>query len=94
MKFLLILMIRLYWVTFPKSKRRTCIFRISCSQHVYQTTKKEGFYKGLIALRYRYLNCRSGFQIFDHPIDGSKMIMLPSGQVLIEEEISERFIKV
>lgn len=93
MKSLLLFTIKVYWAAFPESKRRKCIFRISCSQHVYQSTKKEGFYKGIIALKYRYLNCRSGFQIFNHPIDGSKMIMLPSGQVLTEGEISERFIK-
>ncbi|WP_068400708.1 membrane protein insertion efficiency factor YidD [Pedobacter cryoconitis] len=93
MEILLILVIRFYWYVFPESKRRKCIFRTSCSQHVYHTAKKEGFRKGLKALRYRFQNCRNGFHIFENPIDGRKSMILQNGQVLTEEEISERFIK-
>lgn len=91
---LLILIIRLYWAIFPENKRRKCIFRISCSQHVYRTTKTEGLYEGLIALRYRFLNCRAGFHIFENPVDGSNMMVLPNLQVLKEDEISERLISI
>lgn len=90
---LLILLIRFYWAIVPESKRRRCIFRTSCSRHVYHTTKTLGFLKGLIALRYRYLNCRSGFHLFEHPTDGRKAMILPNGQLLTEGEISERFIR-
>lgn len=85
-------MIRLYWATFPKSKRRKCIFKISCSQYVYQITNKEGFYKGLMALKYRYYNCRGGFHISVDPIDGRKIMILSNFNVLTEDDISERFI--
>jgi putative component of membrane protein insertase Oxa1/YidC/SpoIIIJ protein YidD len=93
MKTLLILLIKFYWFIIPESKRRRCIFRTSCSQHVYQTTKKEGFYKGLMAFKYRFLNCRGGHHLLENPIDGHKIMVLPNGQVLTETEISERFIK-
>lgn len=93
MEILLILVIRFYWYIFPESKRRKCIFRTSCSQHVYQTAKKEGFHEGLKALRFRFLNCRNGFHIFENPMDGRKSMILQNGQVLTEDEISERFIK-
>ncbi|QNK61002.1 membrane protein insertion efficiency factor YidD [Pedobacter sp. PAMC26386] len=93
MEILLLLVIRSYWAIFPESKRRQCIFRTSCSQHVYQTSKKEGLQKGLVALRYRFQNCRNGFHIFENPIDGCKTMILQNGQVLKEDEISERFIK-
>lgn len=93
MKTLLVLLIRLYWVIIPENKRRKCLFRTSCSQHVYQVTTKEGFYKGLAAFKYRFQNCRAGFHIFENPIDGSKYMMLPNNQVLTADEIAERFIK-
>jgi len=93
MKIMLLLVIKTYWVIFPKDKRRRCIFRTSCSKYVYQVTKEEGLFKGLIALKYRYQNCRSGFHVFENSVDESKMMILPSGQLLMESEISERFIK-
>ncbi|KQB99948.1 membrane protein insertion efficiency factor YidD [Pedobacter sp. Hv1] len=93
MKILLLLIIKLYWLTVPKNKRRKCIFKISCSQHVYHTTKKEGLFKGLSALKYRFRNCRAGYYIFEHPITKSKIMALPNAQIITEAEISERFIK-
>jgi len=93
MKILLLLVIKLYWGIIPKSKRRRCIFKISCSRFVYQTTEKKGLQKGLIAMKYRFQNCRNGFHIFEDPIDGSKSMVLPNGQLITENEISERFIK-
>ncbi|WP_133575544.1 membrane protein insertion efficiency factor YidD [Pedobacter metabolipauper] len=93
MKTLFLLGIRLYWIVVPKNKRRKCIFRTTCSQYVYQATIEEGFFKGLIALRYRFLNCRSGYQIFENSDGSGKMMVLQNGQILPEKEISERFIK-
>ncbi len=92
MKIILLLIIRIYWYIIPKGKRRKCIFKISCSQHVYKTTFQAGFLRGLIALRYRFLNCRGGFQIFENPLDGSKMMILPNAEVLMEDQISDRFL--
>jgi uncharacterized protein len=93
MKIILLLAIKIYWAIFPKDKRRKCIFRLSCSKHVYQVTKQEGLLEGLKALKYRYKNCRNGFHIFINHIDESLTIALPDGSLLVENEISERFIK-
>lgn len=92
MKALLLLLIRTYWTLIPKEKRRPCIFRITCSQYVYRKTKQDGLYEGLRALRYRFSNCRAGFHLFEHPIDTTTRMILPNGQVIPENEISERFI--
>ncbi|WP_158797880.1 membrane protein insertion efficiency factor YidD [Pedobacter sp. L105] len=92
MKILLLLFIRIYWATVPKGKRRKCIFRTSCSQYVYQATRKEGFNSGLAALKYRYLNCRGDFHIFEDPIKRSKIMILPNGQGVTEDQIAERLI--
>jgi uncharacterized protein len=91
MKIILLLAIKIYWAIFPKDKRRKCIFRLSCSKHVYQVTKQEGLLKGLSVLKNRYENCRSGYHIFENHIDGSKMMILPDGQLLQENEIAIRF---
>ncbi|KRT17481.1 hypothetical protein ASU31_02745 [Pedobacter ginsenosidimutans] len=91
MKIILLLIIRIYWLVFPQNKRRKCIFKVSCSKHVYQITNESGLSKGFIALKYRYQNCRTGFHIFENHIDGSKMMILPDGQLLQENEIAARF---
>lgn len=93
MKNLLILIIKAYWLIIPASKRRKCIFRKSCSKHVYEETISKGIISGLKALKYRFENCRSGTQIFENPITRKLQIILPNNQILDEKEISERFIK-
>jgi putative component of membrane protein insertase Oxa1/YidC/SpoIIIJ protein YidD len=92
MKVLLLLVIEFYWALVPKSKRRKCLFKISCSQYVHQQTK-ESFHEGVIAFRYRFQNCRTGYQIFEDPIERCKMMILPNGQIISEDKIAERLIK-
>lgn len=91
-KWLLILPIKLYWKIIPPAQRRTCLFRISCSRHVYQVTQEKGLYQGLKALRYRFLNCRHG-ELFNHPVTGCQMMILPNQEVLTTEEISIHLLK-
>jgi len=91
-KYLLILPIKIYWFLIPKSKRRKCIFRKSCSRYVFDKTINEGIISGLEALKYRYNNCRGGFHIFENPITKQIQIILPNNCVLEEYEISKRFI--
>lgn len=65
---------------------------MSCSNYVFQETKESGFLKGIKALNYRYYNCRQGFELFDSPIDGTKQLILPSGEVLKEKQIAKRLL--
>lgn len=92
MKNLLLLLIKMYWKIIPPSKRRKCIFKTSCSKHVYEKTVSEGLISGLKAFRYRFQNCRSGAYIIENPL-GEIQIILPNQQTLNETEISDRFIK-
>ena len=92
MKYLLLRLIKIYWRLIPTENRRMCIFRISCSRYVFQETESGGFLTGIEALRYRFQNCRRGFEIFDNPIDGTKQLILKNGDVLKESEIAERFL--
>lgn len=92
MKYLILLSIRLYWILIPKSKRRKCIFKKSCSNYVFETTQKEGFIRGLKAFLFRYKNCRGNFAIFKNPINNQTQMILPSQIIISEEEIAERLI--
>jgi uncharacterized protein len=92
MKFTILLMIRLYWFFKPKNRKPKCIFRTSCSHYVYEIAQKQGFLKGLKALRFRYQNCRFGFEIFRDPINNNIQILLPSKIVVDCEEIAERLL--
>ncbi|WP_345954025.1 membrane protein insertion efficiency factor YidD [Mucilaginibacter sp. PAMB04168] len=91
MKHLLMLFIRFYWLAIPKDQRRKCLFRTSCSRHVYSVTQERGLWQGLTAFRYRFLNCRGGYQIIDCAINGKAMI-LPGGDVIGAGDIAERFL--
>lgn len=91
MKYLLILPIKIYWLVIPASKRRKCIFRTSCSKHVYEKTMHEGLISGLKAFKYRFKKCKSAY-IIESPL-GKIQIILPNQEILNEAEISERFIK-
>ena len=82
----------MYWKLIPAKKRKACIFKVSCSNYVFKETKSNGFLIGMRALKYRFQNCRQGFEIFENPIDGSKQLILPKGEVLKEEEIAVRLL--
>lgn len=92
MKVFLLVIIRVYWLLIPKSKRKKCIFRKSCSKYVFEETTKNGLQKGLKAFRFRYKNCRHGFEIFKNPINYKFQMILPNHLILDEEEIAERLI--
>lgn len=92
MKYIILLIIRMYWILIPQSKRRKCIFKKSCSNYVFETTQKEGFIKGLQAFQFRFKNCRGNFSIFRNPIDNKIQMLLPSQIIIEREEIADRLI--
>lgn len=93
MKYLILLVINIYWKVLPASKRKKCIFKKSCSNYVFETTQKEGFIKGLKAFQFRYKNCRGNFSIYQNPIDNKIQMILPSQLIIEREEIADRLIK-
>jgi len=64
MKTLLLFAIRCYWRFFPKRLRRQCIFRTTCSHHVYETTRARGVRAGMHAVIDRFRKCRPGYTIY------------------------------
>ena len=91
MKYLILGVIRMYWLI-PKSRRRKCIFRESCSNHVYSITKNKGFNKGINAFLFRYKNCRSHIETFENPISKEIQIILPGGKIVSQHEIAKRIL--
>lgn len=62
MKYILLFLIRVYW-NLPILRQRTCIFKISCSKHVYIVTKQHGGIRGVKEFINRWRQCRPGYVI-------------------------------
>jgi hypothetical protein len=63
MRWVLLAAIQAYWRLKPPNGWRTCLFRESCSRHVYRRTVEDGLFAGLLALRLRMRRCRPGFVV-------------------------------
>jgi putative component of membrane protein insertase Oxa1/YidC/SpoIIIJ protein YidD len=63
MSHFLLAIIRTYWAVWPRHRNRGCIYRESCSHHVYRLTSERGFTAGLRSLRHRVRTCRPGYTV-------------------------------
>lgn len=63
MRHLLLAVIRVYWIVWPRHLNRGCIYRETCSHHVYRVARELGFYAGLRALLHRVRTCRPGYTV-------------------------------
>jgi len=61
MRNVIIYLIRLYRRFFPPEKRRRCLFRESCSQHVERVARERGGFAALKAFLARARSCRPGY---------------------------------
>jgi len=61
MRHLIIIAVRVYWLVWPRHLNRGCIYRETCSHHVYRIASESGFAAGLRALRHRFQTCRPGY---------------------------------
>ena len=91
MKFLLLVIIKIYWLLIPKSKRRKCLFKTSCSNYVYGITKQQGLLSGIKALKFRMKNCNSKYHIIQ--LERKKILVTSTQSVFKEEEISSFILK-
>jgi hypothetical protein len=79
MKYLLMFFIRLYWLI-PKSYRRSCIFKESCSHYVFNATEASGFKVGIKAFKARYNQCRRGYFLFE--CEDQRLVVLADKTVI------------
>ncbi|MDC7997037.1 membrane protein insertion efficiency factor YidD [Gilvibacter sediminis] len=89
MKILLLIIIRFYWLLIPKGFRPKCIYKESCSNHVYHITKTNGLSAGLKAFKLRYKNCRPGYSINNS--SSIKFLITRTGEKIEWEEVSDLF---
>jgi putative component of membrane protein insertase Oxa1/YidC/SpoIIIJ protein YidD len=85
MRIFLLLIIKVYWVLIPKSKRRKCLFKTSCSNYVYKVTKNEGLFAGIKALRFRVKNCNPNYNIIN--VNNESLLITSTNKVFKEQEI-------
>jgi hypothetical protein len=91
MKYLVLFIIKIYQTFIPKRLRGKCLFKESCSNYVYRIAKDEGFVKGIIAFKYRYLNCRPNYYLLE---DNGKILLITAKRNVIEDSyIDERILK-
>ena len=90
-KALLLLSIKSYWVLVPKSRRRKCLFKTSCSHYIYQKTKEKGLHAGLQSLHFRIKNCNPNYQIID--LGDEKILVTKTNKVFREKELSDFVLK-
>ncbi len=82
MKNILLLIIKIYWKLIPKSKRRKCLFKVSCSNYVFKITKEEGLTKGVKAFLFRVKNCNPNYSLIEMK---EKKIIITKKNFLLEE---------
>ncbi|MRG48376.1 membrane protein insertion efficiency factor YidD [Chitinophaga sp. SYP-B3965] len=74
------MLIHLYWLV-PKRWRRACIFKETCSSHIYKIASEKGTIAGIRALRARIKKCRPGYSFYKTD-DGTEWIILADSTVV------------
>jgi len=87
MKYFFLIIIKLYWRFIPETKRRKCLFKVSCSNHVYDITKKRGLFQGIRALHFRLYNCNPNYHLLT--INKEKLLLSATNKVFKLEELNE-----
>lgn len=80
MKYLLLAIIHFYWLI-PKKWRKKCVFKHTCSLHVYSSTKAHGIIEGFKSLQHRFKQCRPIYSIYKTD-DGIEWVILADKSVI------------
>jgi len=93
MRWLILFPIYVYWHAWPPFlKKRSCLFKESCSHFVFRVTADNGFVAGFKALMWRYRNCRPGYRIVSNA-EGKFGMRLATGNMVPESEIADAILK-
>jgi len=86
MKHIFLLSIKIYWLI-PKRIRSQCLYKESCSNHVYRITGEQGTKKGLLALKDRIATCKPYYKIME--IDNQRLLICNNGKIIKNEDLAE-----
>ena len=88
MKRLVLFAVESYWRLTNPARRRPCLFRETCSRHVYRITRDCGVRKGMMAFLQRLRQCRVGYAV---EFDGQSepFLRLADRSVVQSPELSE-----
>ena len=90
MKYLLLALIRAYWSLWPRHLNRDCIYKETCSHHVYRITYKLGFFAGFRALQQRIRTCRPGYNATTS--NGELGLILRDGSFLPQHLVANKIL--
>jgi hypothetical protein len=88
---LLLNAVRAYWLLWPRHLKRGCLYRETCSHHVYRVTLESGFAVGLRALRHRIRTCRPEYTVSSD--ESGVGLILRDGSFLPQHLVAEDIIK-
>ena len=81
------LLIRSYWLVIPTNIRGRCLFKESCSRHVYRLLNEQGFKSGWKAFKTRYHSCRAPYAVITTE-KGVRQLHLCTGEIVDEHDVS------
>ncbi len=87
MKYLFMFIIKCYWHFYPKKYKPKCLYKESCSKHIFKKFKHEGLKAGLEAFHSRIQSCRPNYRFIE--IDNEIVILTSNGKVITNNEMAE-----
>jgi putative component of membrane protein insertase Oxa1/YidC/SpoIIIJ protein YidD len=87
MRHLLLAAIRAYWTVWPRHLNRRCLYRETCSQHVYRMAREGGVAAGLLAFTSRVRKCRPGYAV--STVETRLGLILRDGSFLPDHLVAE-----
>ena len=63
------------------------MFKISCSNYVYEKTKNESLISGLKALKFRIKNCNPNYSVIE--LNGEQILISKTNIVFKENELNK-----
>jgi len=90
LKYLLFFVIKVYQSIIPRRFRCTCLFKESCSNHVYRITKESGFTAGTKAFRFRLKNCRPNYYLIEEK--GKTLLITAENEIVEEQYINDEIL--
>lgn len=92
MRQLILWLIQLYHCYIPPAKRRRCLFRESCSQHVERIARERGGFAAIKAFLARARHCRPGYGFEWDADSGACFLVCANGAKIPKVMVSEHIL--